>query len=143
EWKGTDADLALLDDLAYPGYLYVDLKHVDAAAIGGLKPKHPFESLYLQNASDESLAKMPRLPACKGFGLGECKLSPKGWQRLVALTRGLESLQISGPDRAPGQAAPPQGVPSAAFEYLAQIRSLKTLALMRMASAGITGAGLN
>jgi hypothetical protein len=62
-WKGTAADLDLLNDLPDLNLLAFNLADVDLSAIGKLALKRPVEVLLLHGVSDDRLATLAHLPA--------------------------------------------------------------------------------
>ena len=130
-WKGTDADLDLLADVADINQLDLDLDAVGAEAIGKLtlKLKRPVESLALSNLSDERVAALKHLPPCKHLVLPQQTLSAEGFSQLAKLAEGVESLlpALTG------------GIDDERLASIGKIRSLKKLDLQM---AEITDAGL-
>ena len=129
-WKGTDADVSLVNDLPDLKWLHVDLERhvgVGVEAIGTLQLKRPVEALILAGVSDDILAKLERLPKCRTLLLPGYKLSDEGFGRLARLAEGIERLELM------------HGISDEGLRYVGQIRSLKGL---RLYEAGITDAGL-
>ena len=128
-WKGIEADLDLIAQVADLNSLYFDLDEVSAEAVAKLVPKlkQPAKSLHLDGLSDERLTALGRLPQCKTFMLGRQTLSAAGFRHLAELAEGIEALQTQGP------------LDDAALAGIGQIKSLKGLWLRQ---AKITDAAL-
>ena len=128
-WKGTEADLDLIAQVADLKWLYFGLDDVSAEAVATLVPKlkQPLDVLGLQGLSDERLTALGQLPKCKLLMLGQPTLSAAGFRHLAEMAEGIESLQPYGQ------------IDDAALAAIGQIKSLKELWLTQ---AQITDAGL-
>jgi beta-lactamase regulating signal transducer with metallopeptidase domain/Leucine-rich repeat (LRR) protein len=128
-WKGTEADLDLIAQVADLKSLHFDFEYVPAEAVAKLIPKlqQPVDFLQLVGLSDERLTALGRLPKCKTLMLGQQTLSAAGFRHLAEMAEGIESLILGGQ------------VDDLALVGIGQIKSLKDLQLFQ---AKITDAGL-
>ena len=139
QWKGTDADLALVGEVPDLEYLTLDLAAVKPAALEGLKLPGRLDTLILWPVTDDTAQQIPRLPTARQVTLNEGALSAAGCRRLAQLIAGVEKLQIVGPHDPRRAKIAPKAVPDAGVEALAQLDSLKALDLV---NAAVTDHGL-
>jgi beta-lactamase regulating signal transducer with metallopeptidase domain/Leucine-rich repeat (LRR) protein len=132
-WKGTDADLRLVNDLPDLDWLFLDLdEHIGVEALEGLQRKHPLNNLAISNLSDAILAKLTRLPACNRLTLLQYKITDDGWRRFTKLAGGIELLDLNG-------AAGPVGINDNGLKQISLIHSLTGLQIF---NGDITDDGL-
>jgi len=130
-WKGTDADLVLLNDIPKIKTLYIEFETVGAKAIGELKLQHPVENLILFGATDDNLAEMGRLPRCGRLTLITYALTEKGFGLLAKLSQGINFLEFNGAGGSQDPDSPAGGVTNEALRHISQISSLTGLQLFQ------------
>jgi beta-lactamase regulating signal transducer with metallopeptidase domain/Leucine-rich repeat (LRR) protein len=135
-WRGQDADLALLDDLAKLGGVTVglDFSRVTPETLSNLKLAEPLEALEL-DASDSRFAKLTGLPPCRCLLISPCPLSSAVCQKLLAIAGGIESLTLYGQRLE----QPPPGLSDENLVELSGLTNLKSLLIL---SAEITDVGI-
>ena len=97
-WRGTGADLDLLDDLLLLGKIDAsfDFQYVSPKALSKLKLEQPLDDLSLFSATDRAFNELKRLPSTRNITFYNWNLTPAGFRRLAGLAEGLESLAFSG-----------------------------------------------
>ena len=133
-WKGTDADLKLINELPHLEWLHIDFReHVGPEGLNQLKFERPVQYLNLAVLSDDILAKTDRLPSCTILSIRSYTLSDRGFQRLAELAQGIERLEIMG------AANLDRGITDQGLRSVVRISSLKSLQLYE---EGISDDGL-
>ncbi|HEY4313096.1 MAG TPA: M56 family metallopeptidase [Pirellulales bacterium] len=132
-WKGTDADLRLVNDLPDLEWLYLDLEeHVGIESLGKLELKRPLNNLALSHLSDGVLERAPELSECDRLTLLDYEISDEGWRRFAQLVDGVKILELNG-------AAGPVGISDKGLKEISLIRSLTGLQIF---NGDITDDGL-
>ena len=136
-WQGTDADLALIDDIArlQPVNVEIDFRFVSPKTVSQLKLQHRLRSLRFVNETDQLFEKLKSLPTSRMLKFRESQLTPKGYRRVVALAPQAESLELVGtwPD------GTQTGITDAGLAELVKLANLKEL---HIDDSPITQAGL-
>ncbi len=154
-WRGTDADLALLGQVAPLAKVGVGFatKSITSQAVSALKLAHPLESICFYDLSQQALDELKALPATRSLVLCSGPFSLAGWGHLARLAGGVEQLDIHGGittvlnvERQPGELVSPgepidvmHGINDEGLAALAPMENLKTL---RIISSQMTDAGL-
>lgn len=138
-WKGTDADLKLINELPELDWLYVELDKVGPAGVAEINRQRPIENLILRGLSDATLEKLPRLPACKRLILVNYALTPAGFGLLGERTSGLEILDLTGGPARTTADDEKFFLTDAGLDHICQLVSLKGLQLY---NANVTDDGL-
>ncbi|HEY1600649.1 MAG TPA: M56 family metallopeptidase [Pirellulales bacterium] len=138
-WKGTDADLKLINELPDVAFLYFDLTASGGTGIGGIKLAASAENLTISPVTNEVMAKITGLPAARNVTFAGCSLSAAGCQRAAELARGVERLTLQGVFDPQDSKKPPVGVDDAGLAKFGQLESLRYLELVHLA---ITDGGL-
>ncbi|HEY2838573.1 MAG TPA: M56 family metallopeptidase [Pirellulales bacterium] len=140
-WKGSDADLKLINELPELNWLYIEFERVGAGALAELKIEHPMEFLAFRELSDAVLEKTPRLPRCGHLNLMQYALSKDGFRLLADRAQGIEFLEFNGPASPAEQYPASVGLTDEGLKQISQIRSLKGLQLFDLEK--ITDDGLS
>jgi Leucine-rich repeat (LRR) protein len=130
-WRGTAADLKLLDDLADFQMLYFDADAIGVESIAGLHLTRPIKHLVPQILSDADVARLTRLPRCVRLSLVNDTLTANGYRRLAELADGVESLGVQHAW---------QGIRDDELEFIGKIRSLHELSVWPVS---VTDVGLS
>jgi hypothetical protein len=139
-WKGTSADLDLLNRVAALGQMRVmiDFRDVSPGLFAEFKLRKPLTTLEFEAADDRVFDQLAALPESREIVFRHWSLSPAGCRRFVELAAGIESLKIQPVHSDNGKSSASKFTDAVAAE-LARLRNLKALEL---GSAAITGAGL-
>ena len=155
KWHGTEADLALLGEVAPLAKVGVGFatRSITSQAVSALKLAHPLDSICFYDLSQTVLDELKALPASRTLVLCSGPFTVAGWGHLARLAGSVEQLDIHGGmttvsnyEQQPGDLVPSgdsvdvmHGINDEGLAALAPMESLKTLRIM---SSQMTDAGL-